>query len=153
MATRRNLLRGAGVAVTGALAGCTSSSGQQTVSNETQGDGSMAIGGASASVEAFVDALEAQGVDVDSTMPISGDVSLMYWHVPGTHRADITIIADVFVQHRTISSDLLNVTAIAQDGTRRGGFSVKRAWADARASGDLSVSAYHQRVLDTWLDS
>lgn len=96
--------------------------------------------------------LESQGMDVDSTMPMSGGVSLMYYRDPDRHREQIHTVALAFVQYRRIvdPDDVLSFTALESANERHGTAYISREWADSRANGNMSESRYLEKVRDTY---
>jgi len=126
--------------VTVGLAGCSSSSASSSDGDRDEW------------VAEFVAELEAAGVQVDSTMQMAGDLSLMYFHRPEKHEQDITRVATTFADYAGNVRSMLTVTAINPDGdTRHGGWRIDKKWAQQFAAGDLSKSQYMSKVEDTYV--
>jgi len=123
-----------------AIAGCLSSSDESEFSKER-------IEGAT--VSDFESSLVDHGIDVDSTMEISGDVSLMYYRGSDPD-AQIETIALAFVPYRGIVKRGLAFTALESQSSRHGVGMINRTWADSYASGDLSRSDYLTKVKDSY---
>lgn len=149
--TRRAVLRRVAGTVPVVASGCVNYQTHSSPSNSTGNSTADGDQQAEVSAEAFVRDLESQGIDVDSTMKLLGDVSLAYYHRPDHEVQDRQRIALTFVEYRSICSNLLSVTAIEPSGdTNHAVWHISRRWADQYAAGDLSKDQYLANVRDTW---
>jgi len=121
------------------VAGCSSSDEPSTESGDDDW------------VAKFVADLEAGGVQVDSTMQMAGDLSLMYYHRPEKHEQDITRVATTFGDYAGNARSMLTVTALNPGGdSRHGGWMIEKEWAQQFAAGELSKSDYMNNVEGTF---
>lgn len=104
-------------------------------------------------LQPFVRKLETEGVDVDSTMNIGVDPSLMYWYDEDCHTRDIATIALTVAKVPSVINNVLSVTAITTEGgedTRVGMFRVERETIRKYRDDRITKKEYIQRVADTW---
>lgn len=101
----------------------------------------------------FETALEENGIDVDSTMEIMGDVSVMYEYDPESKLTDLATVALLYAEAPQISPNVLSVTPIRTTGPedeRVANYSVPRGLAEQYREDEISKEEYIQSVLDTW---
>jgi hypothetical protein len=96
--------------------------------------------------------LETKGLDVDSTLGMSGSVSVMYYRDPDLHKTQIRRVAETFVPYRRMveGGKPLSFTALSSNEDRHGNGYIAREWADERANGDMSQTEYVTRARGTY---
>ena len=104
---------------------------------------------------AFEDALEQNGITVDSTMRMGPDTSLMYEHDPENKTRDIATVALLYAKVPWISQNVLSVTPLTstgRDADRVANYAIERSLANRFNAKELTKKEYVREVLSTWTE-
>lgn len=114
----------------------------------------MVDNSAGGDLQQFENALEENGIEVDSILP-TADVSLMYTHDPDEWKQQVATIALVYAKVPQITMTKLSVTSLtstSRNASRVANFMVERSLANRYNSGDVSKKEYVEEVLSTWVE-
>ena len=103
-----------------------------------------------ATIADFESALKENGIDVDSTMEIAGNLSVMYYRDSSAHEKQVETIALTFVPYRGLVNQMLSFTSLKNKDARHGVGHVVRAWAESYAAGELSREEYLSNCKQTY---
>lgn len=147
--TRRAVLASSGAVIAGGLSGCTSSADECSPATFPEGN---ATRDEPPEPCQFLAALEAEGLETDSTLSGGGGVSVMYHRDPERHREQIRTVALTFVRYRRIvkPGGSLSFTALESSTERHGVGYIPRIWAIRYDRGHYGEQEYVQSVVDTY---